>query len=143
MMKPNVIQPFRYEHVGPVMWMDPSLTPLWTVDFSIANRGLSEELCRVLVTEFDYEPGQPTDETQPFACLPGRTFVVNWEFELLDPNDYQGWWPRIYTSSRNQVPSIHVYNDKGFPDFYISPGDFTVFELETGIVPPVVGPAKP
>ena len=95
------------------------------------------------VTEFDYELGQPTDETPDFPCLPERTFVVNWMFELLDVDDYQGWWPRIYTTSRNQVPSIHLYNDEGFPDLYFSPGDFTVFELETGIVPPVIGPAMP
>jgi hypothetical protein len=140
---------FRFEYVSPVLWLARSMSEIWTLDFSFANRGTTEETFAILLTEFHFEQEQPT-EYDPGATLhPGRVFLVNWSFELLGGDDSdigfdQGWWARIYTTSRDVVPSIHFYaEDPRDAEFYVAHGDFAVFELPGSFRPPVIGPAEP
>jgi hypothetical protein len=97
------------------------------------------------LTEFEFEPQQPSFFVPSFTVRPGRAFLDNWTLEALgggsDTSEGQGWWARIYTTSRNVVPSIHFYGP-GLPDRYVSVGDMAVFELPTGFVPPTIGPVE-
>jgi hypothetical protein len=118
------------------------------MDFSFANRGSTLESFAILLTEFHFAEEQPSEYDPGARLYPGRVFLVNWGFELLGGGDGdtgfdQGWWARMYTTSRNIVPSIHFYADvAGGPDLYFSRGDFDVFELP-GSFSPVIGPSSP
>jgi hypothetical protein len=48
---------YRIEYVSPVIWMAPTSKSLWTLDFSLANRGPSEESFCIVLTEFYFAPG--------------------------------------------------------------------------------------
>ena len=138
---------FRFEYVSPVMWTQLTSGAVATFDFSLANRGRTEERFGIIVTEFEFEPQQPSVLDPGAVVYPGRAFLVNWSEEVLGGSDSdtsydQGWWARIYTTSRDVVPSIHFYGSDGSPEFYFSPGDFAVFDLPGGFVPPVIGPTE-
>jgi hypothetical protein len=137
---------FRYEYDSPVIWMPPSPS-VWTLDFSFANRGAADQMFCILLTEFHFAPDQPTSSSGPDASLSGRIFLVNWTIEMLGSSDSSGWWARMFVTSRDVIPSLHVYADTPepdtdppyYPDFYFSPGDFAFFELTGGYVPPGFG----
>jgi hypothetical protein len=129
----------RFEYVSPIIWMPPMSNTVWVLDVSSANRGLSEETVSFIFTEFHFAPDQPSSFVPGGTVFPGRAFLLNMSFETLggDANEYQGWWVRVFTSSRNVVPSIHFYGvevvnspvEPSYPEFYFSPGDFAVFDV--------------
>jgi hypothetical protein len=141
----ELIQPpvwWNFEYVGPVIWQPPN--SVWSFDFSLANRGLSDESFCIILTVFQFEPDQPSEVTPVYTARAGRVFLENWTQERLAvTGEDNGWWARIFTTSRNVVPSIHVYGEslavpppRPAPDFYVSPGDFAVFEGTGVAVPP-------
>lgn len=78
---------------------------MWTLDFSLANIGSSEESFCIILTEFHFAPDQPSDVGPVNTARPGRVFLVNQLIERLGVSDEdQGWWARIFTTSRNVVP---------------------------------------
>lgn len=143
---------FHYEYDSPVIWMPPA-PAVWTFDFSFANRGGVDEMFCILVTEFHFAPDQPTFLVPPTPSRGGRIFLVNWTIvgeAVEDAGDSTGWWARIFTTSRDVIPSLHAYADTPkpgidpptFPDFYFSPGDFLFFEIAGGYVPPGFEPTR-
>ena len=148
-LNPGVWTKYRFEYVSPVAWMTISPDLVWTLDFSLANRGRTEERFALLMTEFHFAPDQPSFFSDDITSFPGRVFLVNSSFVGLGGVDDEGWWARIYTTSRNLVPSIHFYVDSAdgsespsHPDVYFGRGDFEVFELPGVFVPPVIGPVE-
>jgi hypothetical protein len=59
-LNPRVFTKYRFEYVSPVAWMTVSPDLVWTLDFSIANRGRTEERFALLMTEFYFAPDQPS-----------------------------------------------------------------------------------
>ena len=148
-LNPGVWTKYRFEYVSPVAWMTISPDLVWTLDFSLANRGRTEERFALLMTEFHFAPDQPSFFSDDITSFPGRVFLVNSSFVGLGAVDDEGWWARIYTTSRNLVPSIHFYvgsadgsESPSHPDVYFGRGDFEVFELPGVFVPPVIGPVE-
>jgi hypothetical protein len=148
-LNPRVWTKYRFEYVSPVAWMAMSPGLVWTLDFSLANRGRTEESFALLMTEFHFAPDQPSFFSSDITAYPGRVFLFNSSFVSLRGGDEEGWWARIYTTSRNVVPSIHFFVDSAddsespsHPDVYFGRGDFEVFELPGVFVPPVIGPVK-
>ncbi len=146
----TVWAPYQFEYVSPVAWMAPTSDTVWTLDFSIANRGGSLESFAILLTEFHFAEDQPSFFMADTPARPGRVFLINWGRVLLDPAaaDDEGWWSRIYTSSPNLVPSIHFYVDgpppsaQPYPDVYFGRGDFERYDVRAGFVPPAVSPPE-
>jgi hypothetical protein len=140
---------FHYEYDSPVIWIPPAPAAR-TFDFSFANRGAADQMFCILLTEFHFAPDQPTALISPTPSRAGRIFLVNWFIELPLSVDSSGWWARMFTTSRDVIPSIHVYadtpdsdtNPSVYPDFYIAPGDCLSFEIPGGYVPPGFGPAQ-
>jgi murein L,D-transpeptidase YcbB/YkuD len=56
----RVFTKYRFEYVSPVAWMTISPELVWTLDFSLANRGSTEERFALLMTEFHFAPDQPS-----------------------------------------------------------------------------------
>jgi hypothetical protein len=140
---------YRLEYVGPVLWMAAGISPFWTFDISVANRGQSEELFVFAATAFNFAVDEPPFVAPPFPVRPGRSFLMNWTVELLGSSDSdidydRAYWSRIYTTSRDLVPSIHYYANgvTNGPEFYVSPGDFMAFDVPGALIPPVIGPSR-
>jgi hypothetical protein len=145
---------YRFEYVGPLLWIpeDPSVVAV--SDFSLSNRGSSDESFAILQTEFKFAQDQPVYATPGTVARAGRSFLVNWALPYFNsPDDEdagQGYWAHIFTTSRDVVPSIHFYVVDAqtgsvvasYPEFYVSPGDFAVFELPLELpsgISPVLG----
>jgi hypothetical protein len=140
---------FRYEYNSPVIWL-PWGPSVWTFDFSFANRGVVDGLWYILLTEFHYAIDQPVKSIGPLPSLAGRIFLLNEAIEFLDSPEGSGWWARMFVTSRDVIPSLHVYantpqpdsNPPYYPDFYFSPGDFAFFEMPGTYFPPGLGPVN-
>ena len=107
-----------------------------------------DQRCAILLTEYDFEPQQPSEFNPGAIVYPGRIFLVNWGLVVSGAGDSdtgfdQGWWLRMFTTSRDVVPSIHFYGNPGSPEFYFSAGDFAVFDLPGSFHPPLIGPSEP
>jgi hypothetical protein len=148
-LNPRFFTKYRFEYVSPVAWMTISPDLVWTLDFSLANRGRTEERFALLMTGFHFAPDQPSFIQRRHHVLSGPRLPG--QFVVRQPR-----WRRrgrlvgadLYLLTE-LVPSIHFYVDSAdgsespsHPDVYFGRGDFEVFELPGVFVPPVIGPVE-
>jgi hypothetical protein len=147
----TLVSRYAYEYVSATVQMFP-IEPgaVWELDIAMANRGTRTEAFRVYFIEA-YSSLDPSVTDEPLAGTeitvePGTVGRIGLGAEV-EPGlvDYEVWWARIFTTSRNLVPTMqfHVEDDPNAPpEFFFGPGDFAVFKLAPPIEPPAVGPAR-
>lgn len=131
---------YRYEYVsgvGSVFELRESV-----VQINVVNRGGSDGVARAYLSEENvtkFDSGEAT-------IAPGHLWITEWEPST--PADLGQYWGRIFTTSRNLVPSMRIWrtqteNEPPVSDVYFAPGDFAVFELPfRPFPPPPVGPVE-
>ena len=135
---------FRYEYVsGVVTLWDPGQA----LSIFVANRGGSDDVARVFVSQGKVQKSDSNDHTVAHGDV--------WLSEYF-PQDLQDGpglcWVRILTTSLDLVPSIQCWRpsfkgdeteESPTTDVYFAPGDFDVFPLHYFPGPrPVPGPVE-
>ena len=137
---------YRYEYDGPVVEVLITGGTVWSIDVYVGNRGSTEESFVATMTHGFGSDGYRRFDT-PVESVPAQHIgAVGVGFEV-DPGVVEGglWWPRIYATSRELVPTVHFYVEDTSPDvppdalataslpfrnpFYVSPNDFAMFEI--------------
>jgi hypothetical protein len=132
---------FRYEYVsgvGAVFELHES-----SVEIHVANRGGYEAIARAYLSMHNQTKFDSGDGT----IAPGDVWFT--AYVPQDSEDLGPYWARIFTTSRNLVPSMRIWrteaeNEPPISDVYFAPGDFAVFELPYRPFPPIppIGPIE-
>jgi hypothetical protein len=149
---------WRYEFAGPIIEFIVTSGTAWEISVNVGNIGSTEEL---FVVVFQRRGIGGERFSTPVEIVPAQQSTGTGAVFEVDPgvDEFDAWWPRIYATSRELVPSIHFHVDQELgpspPDqftaislpfrnpFYVSPNDFVVREVRPPLLelptPPIGG----
>jgi len=134
---------YRYEYVSGGF---PLLKQVgFQIQIFVANRGGTEGIAQAYLSLSD--SGGVSDltvfDSGEMGVAPGAS--ASSAIAPLILQDQLTCWARIFTTSQNLVPSVHVFQDTTPPSqwIYYAPGDFSEFTIPYHpFPPPPVGPIE-